>query len=90
MAVGVLAHEALAVAEIAVGPADVEAGALERRGAPLQRLRRAGAESDMAHAGSFRRGELERIALVVIPAAQENAVAFLAALGHAHDVDEEL
>ena len=40
--------------------------------------------------GGFRSCELERIALIVVPAAQIDAVAFLAALGHPHDVDEEL
>ena len=48
------------------------------------------AEGDMRHAGGLRGGELERIALVVVPAAQIDAVALLAALGHAHHVDEEL
>ena len=90
VAVGILADEGLAVAEIAIGPADVEAGAFQRRRAPLQRLRRARAEGDMRHAGGLRGGELERIALVVVPAAQIDAVALLAALGHAHHVDEEL
>ena len=78
------------MAEIAIAPADVEAGALQRGGAPLQRLRRAGTESGMAKAGCLRGGELERIALIVVPAAQVDAVAFLAALRHPHHVDEEL
>ena len=89
VAVRILEHEGLAVAEVAVGPADVEAGALERGGAPLQRLRRARAEGGVAEAGGLGRGELERIALVVVPAAQIDAVALLAALRHAHHVDEE-
>ena len=80
VAVRILAHEGLAVAEIAVGPADVEARALQRRGAPLQRLRRARAIGDMAHARRLRRRQLERIALVVVPAAQIDGVALLAAL----------
>ena len=87
--VGVLADEGLAVAEVAVAPADVEAGAFQRGGAPLQRLGRARAIGDMRHAVGFRGGELERIALVVVVAAQIDAVAFLAALGHAHHVDEK-
>src|SRR5450631_2277923 len=57
--VRVLAHEALAVAEIAVGPADVEAGTLQRGGASFQRLRRAGAERHVAEAGCLRGGKLE-------------------------------
>jgi hypothetical protein len=43
----------------------------------------------MADAGCFRGGELEAVALIIVPSAQEDAVAFLAALGHAQDVDEE-
>ena len=39
MAVRVLAHERLAVAEVAIAPADVEARAHEGCGAPLQRAR---------------------------------------------------
>src|SRR5665647_1216306 len=90
VAVGVLADESFAVAEVAIAPADIEAGAFERGGAPLERLRAAGTERRMSHARGLRGGELERIALVVVPAAQVDAVAFLAALGHAHHVDEEL
>ena len=43
----------------------------------------------MAKAGGLRGRQFERISLVVIPAAQVDAVALLSALGHAHDVDEE-
>jgi hypothetical protein len=89
VAVRIPAREGLAVAEIAVVPADVEARARERRGPPLQRLRAAGAERAMPEPRCPRWGELEGIALVVVPAAQIDAVALLAALGHAHDVDEE-
>src|SRR6185437_9377731 len=43
VAVRILADEGLAVAEIAVGPADVETRTFQRRGAALQCLRRAAA-----------------------------------------------
>src|SRR6476469_5674378 len=70
VAVGILAHEGLAVAEIAVGPTDVEPGALQRRRAAFQRLRRAGAKRDVTHARGLGGGELEGVALIVIPSAQ--------------------
>src|SRR5262245_21826697 len=89
MAVRILEDEGLAVAEIAVRPSDVEAGALQRGGAAFERLRRAGAEGGMAETRRFRVGELERIALIVVPAAQKHAGIFLAALGHPHYVDEK-
>ena len=44
----------------------------------------------MAETGGLRGRELERIALIVVPAAQVDAVAFFAALRHPHDVDEKL
>ena len=44
----------------------------------------------MAETGRLRGRELERIALIVVPAAQIDAVAFFSALRHAHDVDEKL
>ena len=37
----------------------------------------------------FDAGELERIALIVVPAAQVDGVALAAAFGHTHDVDEK-
>jgi hypothetical protein len=48
MAIGVGEYECLAVTKIAVAPADVEAGTLQRSGTPFQRLRRARAEGGMA------------------------------------------
>ena len=44
----------------------------------------------MAHARDVRRRELERVVLVVVPAAEIDGVALAAALGEAHDVDEEV
>ena len=41
------------------GPADIEAGAFQRGGAPLQRLRASGAEGGVPHAGGLGFGELE-------------------------------
>ncbi len=43
----------------------------------------------MRHAVGFGGRQLERIALVIVISAQIDAVAFLAAHGHAHDIDEE-
>src|SRR5882672_3411119 len=43
----------------------------------------------MLHARGFRGRQLQRIALVVIPAAQVNRLALAAADRHAHHVDEE-
>src|SRR5262245_15522784 len=51
MAIRILEDESLAVAEIAVRPPDVEAGALQRGGAAFEGLRRAGPEGGMAEAG---------------------------------------
>ena len=89
MPIRILAHERRAVAQVALVPADVELGALERRDAPFQRLRAARAKPHVAHSSQFRGGELQRVALVIVPGAQVDRVAFAAALGHAHDVDEE-
>src|SRR5262245_24587729 len=44
----------------------------------------------MSKARGVRRRQLERIALVIVPSAQINTVALLAALRHPHDVGEEL
>ncbi|MNC96393.1 hypothetical protein D3C83_137540 [compost metagenome] len=43
----------------------------------------------MSEPGDLRRRELDRVELVIVPAAQVDRVAFPAAFGHAHDVDEE-
>ena len=59
------------------------------RDAALQRLGARGAVGEMAHAGDLGRGELQRVMLVVVPAAQVDRVALPAAFGHAEDVDEE-
>ena len=78
------------MAQVAVGPADAEPGLLEDGGAPLERLRARRPEGEMAHARGLGRGELERVMLVVVPAAEVDGVAAAAALREAHDVDEEV
>src|SRR5262245_21845131 len=78
------------MAEVALAPADVKARAFQSSGAAFERLRRAGSEGSVAEPGGFGRGQLEGVALIVVPAAKIDAVAFLAALGHSHHVDEEL
>ena len=55
----------------------------------LQRLGARRPVGEMAHAGDLRGGQLQRVALVVVPAAQIDGVAAAPALGHAHDIDEE-
>ena len=62
----------------------------ERGDAALQRLRAARAERHVPHARGLRGRQLQRMALVIVPAAQIDRVALAAALGHAHDVDEEV
>jgi hypothetical protein len=58
--------------------------------AALQSLGTRCAEREVPHAGRFRRGQLERVVLVVVPAAQVDGLPATAALGHAHHVDEEV
>ena len=89
MAVRILAYEGRAVAQVAFVPADGEFGALEGCDAPFERLRAARAKSHVAHSGLFRGRELEGMALVIVPGAQVDRIAFPAAFGHPHDVDEE-
>ena len=89
VAVRILAHEGRAVAQIAFVPTDVEFGAFEGRDAPFERLRAARAKSHVAHSSLLRGGELEGVALVIVPGAQVDRIAFPAAFGHPHDVDEE-
>ena len=89
MAIGIAAHERLAVAKIAIAPANVKAGALQCRSAAFKRLRAAGAKRHMADAGCLRCGELQAVALVIVPAAQIDRVALRAAYSHPEHVDEE-
>src|SRR4029077_6675816 len=89
VAVRILEDERLAVAEIPVRPPDVKTRTLERGGAAFERFRCAGTEGGMAETGCLRVGELERIALIVVPATQVDAAVFFPALRHPHDVDEK-
>ena len=89
VAVGIAAAKRRPLPHVAVDPADVEAGTLQRGDAALQRLRAAGAQRHVLHPGGLGRRQLQRIALVIVPAAQIDRLALLAADGHAHDVDEE-
>ncbi len=89
VAVGVAEAVGGAVAEFAVAPAEAEAGGFEGGDPAVERLFAAGAEGGVAHAGGVRRGELEGVALVIVPAAEVDGVALAAALGHSHDIDEE-
>ena len=77
VAVGVAAAEGRPVPQVAVDPADVEAGSLQRGDAALQRLRAARAQRHVLHARGVRGGQLERIALVIVPAAQVDGIALL-------------
>ncbi len=90
VAVRIAASIGRPVADVAVDPADMMRGVLERRDPPLQRRSAAHAERGVHDAGSVRRGELERRALVIVPAAQIDAVAVAAGLGHAEHGSEEL
>ena len=55
------------------------------RDAVLQRFGARRAVGEMAHAGDLRGGQLQRVVLVVVPAAQVDRFAAPAALGHAED-----
>jgi hypothetical protein len=77
------------MAQIAFGPPDGVLGSLERGDAAFQRLLAARTQSHMAHAGRLSGGEFQRVALIIVPGAQVDRVAFSAAFGHSHDVGEE-
>ena len=77
------------VPEVAVDPARAEAGRLDRRHAPLERLGAPRPQRHVAEPGLRRLGELEAVALVVAPAAQEDRLALARLLLHAEHVDEE-
>ena len=87
--VRIAAAERRPMPHIAVGPADLEFGTLQRGDAALQRLRAARPQRHVPHARSVRCRQLERIALVVVPAAQIDRIGLAAADGHAHHVDKE-
>jgi hypothetical protein len=76
--------------EVAVRPSLALAGLLDDGGPPLERFRARRAPRDVAHARHFRRRQLQRVMFVIVPSAQKDGVAAAAALGHPHDVDEEM
>ena len=89
VAVGILADKGRAVRQIAVGPAESKpepfSAATRRSSACGLRVRKATWPS----ARLFRRGQLQRVALVIVIRAKINRIAFASAFGHAHDIDEE-
>ena len=76
--------------EVAVGPSLSGAAALDDRDAMRERLGARRAKREVPHAGDLRGRQLQRVVLVVVPAAQVHRVAATGALGHPHDVDEEV
>jgi len=77
------------VSQFALVPSHPIAGARKRFDAPLQRLRAAGAEGHMAKARGGGAGQLQRVALIVVPGPEVNRGTLPAALGHAEHVHEE-
>jgi hypothetical protein len=74
VAVGVGEAVGGAVAEVAVDPALAATGRLDRAHPPLQSLGAPGAHGHVAQAGALRLGQLEAVALIVAPAAQEHGL----------------
>ena len=89
MPVRILAHEGRTVAQVAIIPPDGEFAAFESFDAAFERVLAARAKPHVAHSRLFRRRELQGVALVIVPGAQVDRVAFPAAFGHPHDVHEE-
>jgi hypothetical protein len=77
------------MAEPLLVPADAAPGGFQRRHATRERLRAARPERRMDQLRGVRGSQLQRVALVVVPAAQKHRRAFAAALGHAHYLREE-
>ena len=77
------------MADVAVDPALAEAGRLDRGDAPVERLGAPGAQRDVAEPGLRRLGQLQAVAEVVAPAAEEDRLALARLLLHAEHVDEE-
>src|SRR6201989_3283351 len=74
---------------VAVLPGDAQPGRFDRRYPCLQRGLARGPQPDPAGARGLVRGELHRVALVVVPGAQVHRVALAAGLGHAEHLHEE-
>src|SRR5581483_586987 len=66
-----------------------ETGRVDRSRAALERLRAPRPQADMADPALRRLGELERVAEVVAPSAEEDGAALARLLLHPEDVDEE-
>ena len=77
------------MAQVAVDPAQAEAGRLDRCHAALERLWTPGAQRHVPEAGPLRLGQLEAVALVVAPAAQEDRLALARLHLHAEHLLEE-
>ena len=88
VAVGIVEAVGTAAAEIAVAPADAEAGLFKRLGAALQRLRASGAPGNAADARIARGGELERGGCVIAVAAQVDQLLGLVHRLHAEQIPE--
>ncbi len=78
------------MAEIALRPAEPQAHRLDHLDAALERLPRRGAVAAMGHPGGLRRGQLQRVELVVVEGAEIDGIAFAPALRQSVDVDEEV
>jgi hypothetical protein len=77
------------VPEVAVGPAEAEAGGLDGGDTSLQRLRAPGAQREVRHPRRGRLRQLQAVPLVVAPAPQEDRLTVARLDLHAQDVDEE-
>jgi hypothetical protein len=78
------------MAEFVLDPADARACVFERLHPALQRLRASRAEAGVTEPGGLGARQLQGVALIVVPAAQEDAVPGATAFRHAHDIDEEV
>ena len=77
------------VPKVTGGPPRAQARPIDHGDTALESVGTRRAEREVSHAGDRRRRQLERVVLVVVPAAQVHRVAASATLGHAEDVDEE-
>ena len=78
-----------AVAHVAVDPAEPAPGRLDGGDAAVERLGAPRSQRDVPEPGAGRLGELQAVAEVVAPAAQEDGLPVARFLLHAEHVDEE-
>ena len=78
------------MSEVAVGPSLAGATTLDDRDTARERLGAGRAEREVPHSRGLRGSQLERVVLVIIPAAQVDRLAATGGFGHPHDVDEEV